>query len=381
MPSYYKICIAALVVGAVASSFVHAQSVPSSITYQGKLTDASSQPVPDVPHSMQFRLFSTQTGGVPIWTSANLNVTPSAGVFTVLLDGIEASSLRLSEAWLEPSVSDVPLSRVRLASVPYALVAQQLVLPYTTTISEPGVALQIVNQKGGGVAVSMIDDATGHAGFFSVMNSSNVLPSVAVENSSVNAPALQVTSFGANSHGGFFSQSSSTGSANAVNALVLGNGAAVQANQNKSNTSAKLASTLAGVEGYQGDASYSGYFDKDVYIGGEVRVVDVNLDGKLKVPAGSPTLPIAYGHINANGTITPEATTSNVTSSLSGNIYVITIAGEVYTPTTHFASVTPIAGTARMATTFNSGGSLRVYIWNISGTGVQNAFHFQVFKR
>jgi len=53
----------------VTGSCSFAQDVPSAISYQGKLTDTSGQPLPDGTYSVQFKLYTTETGGAAFWSS------------------------------------------------------------------------------------------------------------------------------------------------------------------------------------------------------------------------------------------------------------------------------------------------------------------------
>jgi hypothetical protein len=46
-------------------------AIPTTINYQGQLTDDQGDPVPDGSYDMQFYLFDAATGGNQLWNSPN----------------------------------------------------------------------------------------------------------------------------------------------------------------------------------------------------------------------------------------------------------------------------------------------------------------------
>ena len=109
---------ALLFVGGLAAT---SQTVPTSISYQGKLTDSAGQALPDGTHQMVFKLFDAPQQGNELWSSGPVSVTTSGGVFSTQLD-IGPAPLESGSVWIEVRVgSDPPLPRVRLLSAPYAL--------------------------------------------------------------------------------------------------------------------------------------------------------------------------------------------------------------------------------------------------------------------
>lgn len=133
--------LAVLCLAAIASGASLAQSVPTSITYQGKLTDAAGQPVTDGSRSMQFRLYSASSGGALLWDSGALNIVTTGGVFSVALGSpptpaISSSTLGSGDVWIEVKVgTDSPLPRAKLSSAPFALRAGDLALPFSKTVT------------------------------------------------------------------------------------------------------------------------------------------------------------------------------------------------------------------------------------------------------
>lgn len=101
-------------------------AVPQMINYQGRLTDASGNPLNGT-YSITFKLYSVGTGGSAIWTETHSNVNVSNGLFNVLLGSttpLDASKFT-GTTYLGVTVGSDPemTPRQRLVSVPYALVA------------------------------------------------------------------------------------------------------------------------------------------------------------------------------------------------------------------------------------------------------------------
>ena len=65
-------------------SSTDAVTIPQMMSYQGRLTDASGEPVADGNYSVAFWLYTEPTGGSPFWTETQ-SVTTRDGLFSVLL--------------------------------------------------------------------------------------------------------------------------------------------------------------------------------------------------------------------------------------------------------------------------------------------------------
>ncbi len=100
-----------------------AQYVPSSVGYQGRLTDSTGQPVPNGTYQVQFTLYSAEIGGMSLWTSSSQSVTTTNGMFAATLQPLASGSLAgLTDVWLETVVGGTALApRTKLTSVPFAL--------------------------------------------------------------------------------------------------------------------------------------------------------------------------------------------------------------------------------------------------------------------
>jgi len=108
-------------------SLIFTGAIPRMLNYQGKLTDSTGTGINGT-LPMTFKLYTTQTGGSPIW-SENQNVSVTNGLFSVLLgssvpfpDSVDFST----PYWLEIVVNGEPMEpREQLTSAPYAIYADR----------------------------------------------------------------------------------------------------------------------------------------------------------------------------------------------------------------------------------------------------------------
>ena len=104
-------------------------SVPSIVNVQGRLTDSQRNPI-DGSVQVTFRIYTGDTAGTPIWYETQ-SVTAQNGLCNVLLgSNVPLTSEVFSagpERWMAIKLGDDPemASRLRIGSVPYALVANQ----------------------------------------------------------------------------------------------------------------------------------------------------------------------------------------------------------------------------------------------------------------
>ena len=120
-----------LVVFAFSTPSSHAD-IPQVISYQGKVTDTSGNPVADDTYTMRFQIYDQLIGGSPLWDSGNQSVALIDGIFSVMLGGTGQPALDLSfddDYWLQVSFqADVQTPRRRLGSVGYAYMAEMAAL-------------------------------------------------------------------------------------------------------------------------------------------------------------------------------------------------------------------------------------------------------------
>ncbi|MEO0131198.1 MAG: hypothetical protein ABIK76_05870, partial [candidate division WOR-3 bacterium] len=62
-------------------------AIPRMFNYQGKLTDATGNPVRDSTYSITFRFFKVSSGGTAFWNETQ-NVQTNSGLFNVLLGSL-----------------------------------------------------------------------------------------------------------------------------------------------------------------------------------------------------------------------------------------------------------------------------------------------------
>lgn len=150
--------ITALMAAALFTAGLAVQAaVPSVVSYQGKLTDLSGQPVTDGTYIMDFSIYTDSSRGTPVWVEPGRSVQVSGGVFTVLLG--EQSPLSASvfagDRWLGVIVNGIELTpRTKLASAPYAFRA------HTAEHVLSSAAVTSLNSLTGSVALAAGDNIT-----------------------------------------------------------------------------------------------------------------------------------------------------------------------------------------------------------------------------
>ncbi len=60
-------------------------AVPGLVSYQGRLTTAAGDPVPDATYFLRFQIYDAPTGGISLWNSNIQAVVVTGGVYTYLL--------------------------------------------------------------------------------------------------------------------------------------------------------------------------------------------------------------------------------------------------------------------------------------------------------
>ncbi|HKZ22664.1 MAG TPA: hypothetical protein VJ165_05605 [candidate division Zixibacteria bacterium] len=114
----------------VTSLVLGAASVPNLINFQGRLTDASGNPVADGSHTVNFTLWTLPVGGSTVWTE-NTSQTTSSGLFTHNLGSITVLPATLFQTYdslyLQVQADgQTILPRIRLTSTPYTRVSNIL---------------------------------------------------------------------------------------------------------------------------------------------------------------------------------------------------------------------------------------------------------------
>jgi hypothetical protein len=103
-------------------------SIPQMLNYQGKLTDATGNPVRDSTYSVSFRLFTVPSSGTSFWNEIQ-NVQTRQGLFNVLLGSSTLIPYIPSDGncYLEMQVNPNPpmTPRIRIVSAAYAYVSRK----------------------------------------------------------------------------------------------------------------------------------------------------------------------------------------------------------------------------------------------------------------
>ena len=121
-----------VIVGALALIF----AVPRSFNYQGKLIDASGVGVNDT-LPLTFRLYTSESGGEPIWEQTISDVIIRQGLFSVELSGFPDSVDFSEQYWLEVVVEGEAMRpREKLVSAPYSIRAGTAERGYNPIYSE-----------------------------------------------------------------------------------------------------------------------------------------------------------------------------------------------------------------------------------------------------
>jgi hypothetical protein len=131
--------------------------VPTTMSYQGVLSDGTGSLVPDGNYDLTFLLYKVGSG-TPVWSELHVGVPIAKGSFSVVLGADPSTPVPLNLPFDEPyflavSVNGGPeLSpAIPLAASPYSLMAKSLYLPFSATISTSSPALEIVNAGSGRV--------------------------------------------------------------------------------------------------------------------------------------------------------------------------------------------------------------------------------------
>jgi len=113
------VCLACIAASAAAE-------VPSTLSYQGVLTDASGMAVHDGSYTIEFRIYDIASGGTALWTETR-SVDVLKGVFNVILGEVNPITLTFDgQYWLGTSVAGEAelMPRTQLASSAYSLNAR-----------------------------------------------------------------------------------------------------------------------------------------------------------------------------------------------------------------------------------------------------------------
>lgn len=143
--------LAAGILAAISS--VALATVPSTLSYQGVLTDNVGHLVPDGPYNLTFQVYNVGSGGVALWTENQNPVTVNKGGFSVVLGSVTPLNISFDQQlYLGISVNGGAelAPRVVLTPAPQALALR---LPYAAAVTTSQPALTLTNWAGSGIFV------------------------------------------------------------------------------------------------------------------------------------------------------------------------------------------------------------------------------------
>ncbi len=149
------VALAVFALAALALAAPALAQAPSTMSYQGVLTDAVGNIVPDGNYDLTFRIYDASVLGAPLWTEALAAVPVEKGGFSVILGQVTTLNLAFDrQYWLGVQVlAEAELvPRIKLASAPSAL---SLKLPFSQSLIS-GSSLLSLENFGAGAALSAL---------------------------------------------------------------------------------------------------------------------------------------------------------------------------------------------------------------------------------
>jgi len=120
-----------LLLSAILLASLPALSVPSTLSYQGRLFAADGRPRTGTP-TVVFKLFDQETGGEERWSETVVNVPLTNGFYALSLGqhgtpALEGVVVAFDNLWMELTVDGTPLlPRQPLTTIPFAMKARNL---------------------------------------------------------------------------------------------------------------------------------------------------------------------------------------------------------------------------------------------------------------
>lgn len=135
--------------------------IPQTMSYQGVLTNANGNPVPDGNLSLKFRLYEAVNGGTSIWEETQ-SVGVEKGIFNAIFGSVTPLNLPFDKPyWLGITVENgTELSpRIALTASPYSLNSHS-----TITEPQPGQGITIRDASGAVTHQIRADGNVTHSG-------------------------------------------------------------------------------------------------------------------------------------------------------------------------------------------------------------------------
>lgn len=145
-----RMCVAAWML--LLTAMLGAQPVPSVMSYQGYVTDASGAPVADGTYSFTFSLYESAAGGSQVWSETHSSVQVQSGLFAVVLGSANPLSFDFTRQYylgIAPAGGSEYAPRVRLTTSAYSFAAR-----VAERVADPAVLLESEVTAGAGISVT-----------------------------------------------------------------------------------------------------------------------------------------------------------------------------------------------------------------------------------
>jgi hypothetical protein len=409
------------------SSNTFPQGIPQTINYQGLLKDAAGVVVPNGDYSLTFKLYDAESGGTVLWNETKI-INVVGGIINTQLGSVTPipSAAFVGMTWLGITIGagSELTPRITLTSVPYSFMSMNL--PDGSITATKIADAQVVKSLNGlkdninlvaGTNVTLTPSAndiiissTGGGSGIGGSGTANYLPkfsnSTTLENSKISevfgnigidetSPNYKLTLNTTGSAGLGLKIHRSGG----TNLLIKNDGSSVDQKGwafNVFNTKLQIRTiadddltTLMNVmtfqrDGYIGIGTITPVSALDVT--GTVTLSGSNNELNRTQTSDANLLPIAYANVNSDGTLNMVATTSNVSlashSAGSGNYYfVIADVNVSYLTTVCVATLNSTTGGEISWNSLGGGDNLGIYTRSSSGTALDKAFTFVVYKK
>jgi len=192
--------------------------IPQTVSYQGRLLDASGVPVTDGNYDLTFKLYQVAGGpDAPVWTEAQPATPVSSGLFHVLLGGVNPLNLAFDRPyWLGVTIGagSELTPRIPLAASPYSLntlkVASGTVVQSLNSLRDdvtlaagsnisitPAGQTLTISATGGGLSLPFVNTTSNASTLFDLTNSgAGGAGSFKISNAINTNPALYARSTG-----------------------------------------------------------------------------------------------------------------------------------------------------------------------------------------
>lgn len=110
------------------SAFISAQTIPTTINYQGVLKDGSGNIVANGDYNISFKLYNLEAGGTALWTETKL-INVVDGIINTQLGSTSPILLPFTEAyWLGVTIAagSELIPRIKFTSVPYSFMSMNV---------------------------------------------------------------------------------------------------------------------------------------------------------------------------------------------------------------------------------------------------------------